>query len=88
MKKTESITSLVLCAGLLTACGDIDSRQHADLPADELEALYGEFQTPPSSAKPGVYWYFMDGIQDRDGMTADLEAMAKAGHVSTWTVGK
>jgi hypothetical protein len=70
-----------LCIALLAACGDVDSGRSADLPANEpvLDALYGQFLTPPSSAKPGVYWYFMDGNQTRGEMTADLEAMAEVG---------
>lgn len=41
--------------------------------------LATQFVTPPDSAKPWVYWYFMDGNLDRAGMTADLEAMKQAG---------
>jgi hypothetical protein len=41
--------------------------------------LAEQFVTPPASAKPWVYWYFMDGNLDRTGMTADLEAMKRAG---------
>ena len=37
------------------------------------------FVNPPDSARPGVYWYFMDGNLDRDAMTKDLESMKKAG---------
>ena len=37
------------------------------------------FLNPPDSARPGVYWYFMDGNLDRDAMTADLESMKQAG---------
>jgi hypothetical protein len=37
------------------------------------------FLNPPDSARPGVYWYFMDGNLDREAMTADLESMKKAG---------
>ena len=44
--------------------------------ADSLQSM---FATPTDSARPGVYWYFMDGNQDRDEMTADLESMKKAG---------
>ncbi|MBC8096972.1 MAG: hypothetical protein H7Y43_14290 [Akkermansiaceae bacterium] len=44
--------------------------------ADDLAK---QFVTPPASAKPWVYWYFMDGNLDRAGMTADLEAMKQAG---------
>ena len=41
--------------------------------------LKQQFANPPDSARPGVYWYFMDGNLDRQGMTADLEAMKAAG---------
>jgi len=37
------------------------------------------FINPPDSARPGVYWYFMDGNLDGKAMTADLESMKKAG---------
>lgn len=37
------------------------------------------FAVPPDSARPWVYWFFMDGNLSRAGMTADLEAMAAAG---------
>lgn len=37
------------------------------------------FQTPPDQARPWVYWMFMDGNLTREGMTADLEAMKRAG---------
>jgi hypothetical protein len=42
-------------------------------------ALKAGFVSPPNSAKPGVYWYFMDGNMNKRSMTADLEAMKKAG---------
>lgn len=42
-------------------------------------SLEKEFQSPSSSARPWVYWYFMDGNMTRAGLTADLEAMKKAG---------
>ncbi len=41
--------------------------------------LESGFAHPPAAAKPWVYWYFMDGNLNRDGMTADLEAMKQAG---------
>lgn len=37
------------------------------------------FINPPDSARPGVYWYFMDGNLSREGITADLESMKEAG---------
>lgn len=56
---------LALCAGLPLAC-----------PADSLDSA---FLKPPPEARPWVYWFFMDGNMTREGITADLEAMAKAG---------
>ena len=41
--------------------------------------LHDSFQNPPDSARPGVYWYFMDGNLSRKAMTADLESMKAAG---------
>ena len=61
---------LHLCLYLLGSLGAIAA------PADSLEA---SFLNPPDSAKPGVYWYFMDGNLDGKEMTADLESMKKAG---------
>ena len=43
------------------------------------DTLADGFAHPPAAPKPWVYWYFMDGNLTRDGMTADLEAMKKAG---------
>jgi hypothetical protein len=41
--------------------------------------LKSGFLNPPDSAKPGVYWYFMDGNLNRESITADLESMKTAG---------
>lgn len=46
---------------------------------DPVRQLRQGFVTPPDSVRPGVYWYFMDGNRTREGMTADLEAMKRAG---------
>ena len=43
------------------------------------ETLEQRFDNPPDSARPGVYWYFMDGNLNGKEMTADLEAMKVAG---------
>jgi hypothetical protein len=44
--------------------------------ADELQ--HG-FLQPPDGARPWVYWVWMDGNLSREGITADLEAMKRAG---------
>jgi hypothetical protein len=42
-------------------------------------ALETGFRAPPASARPWVYWFPLDGNLSRAGITADLEAMARAG---------
>ena len=41
--------------------------------------LEESFRSPPDSARPGVYWYFMDGNMDREMMEVDLQSMYDAG---------
>jgi hypothetical protein len=65
---------ILLSVALLASCS-----KKVEQTANKVEPLKKEFMTPPRSAKPGVYWYFMDGNQDQAQMTKDLEAMAKVG---------
>ncbi|MDE2050898.1 MAG: hypothetical protein KGJ72_07760, partial [Gammaproteobacteria bacterium] len=54
---------------------------------DQLAAL---FASPPESASPGAYWYWLGGQVTRAGITADLTAMRAAG-ISTpmlFSIGK
>ncbi len=44
--------------------------------SDDLAA---NFVTPPAEARPWVYWFWLNGNLTREGMTADLEAMQRAG---------
>ncbi len=37
------------------------------------------FLDPPASARPWVYWFWLDGNITREGITADLEAMKRVG---------
>ena len=41
--------------------------------------LEKSFTDPPDTARPWVYWFWMDGNLNREGITADLEAMKAAG---------
>ncbi len=43
------------------------------------DTLRDDFASPPDSARPWVYWFFMDGNLSREGITADLESMAEVG---------
>ncbi len=44
-----------------------------------VERLAAGFRTPPDSVRPWVYWVWTDGNLSREGITADIEAMKKAG---------
>lgn len=51
-------------------------------PLSQLPAaapLDASFASPPDSARPWTYWMWMDGNLSREGITADLEAMERAG---------
>jgi len=42
-------------------------------------SLAEAFKAPPASARPHTWWHWMNGNISREGITADLEAMAEAG---------
>ncbi|MCX6907978.1 MAG: glycosyl hydrolase, partial [Verrucomicrobia bacterium] len=46
------------------------------MPADDLAK---NFAAPPPAARPWVYYFIMDGNLTREGITADFEAMKRAG---------
>jgi hypothetical protein len=47
--------------------------------APPKDALVESFREPPSSAKPRVFWQWLNGNVTREGITADLEAMHRVG---------
>ncbi len=47
--------------------------------ADRIADLEVGFGHPPDSARPWVYWFVMDGNLSREGITADFEALKRAG---------
>lgn len=58
-----------------TPAGLFAARRAADARPNLSEA----FLRPPAAAKPQVFWYWMNGNVTRDGITRDLEAMARVG---------
>jgi len=61
--------SLVVLSILLYSCSN----------NPKTDFLKEGFLNPPDSARPGVYWYFMDGNLEHEAITADLESMKSAG---------
>jgi len=69
MKNLKINQIFIVLALVFNSCRTIDSG----------DKLRDGFINPPDSARPGVYWYFMDGNIEKEAMTADLESMKEAG---------
>ena len=63
----------VFVALVLTACGT----QHFD--SKEFESLQQAFRNPPQSAKPMVWWHWMNGNITPEGLRSDILWMHRAG---------
>jgi len=61
-----------LACAMLCPCFAAEARAQA------LDLQRG-FENPPAAAKPQVWWHWMNGNVTREGITADLEAMAEVG---------
>ena len=73
MKPTGVVLFLLVLVSH-AGCGS-DSRPAAG-PETNLEQ---SFLDPPPSARPWTWWHWIDGIITKEGITSDLEAMARAG---------
>ncbi len=75
--RLKLITLSILPLFLLNACnGSKDLSKKSEISNAELKK---SFLNPPDSARPGVYWYFMDGNMLKEAMTKDLESMKAVG---------
>jgi len=76
MKRREFIkNSAMTAAAVITPWGIIQSK--SNLP--QGTSLEASFMTPPPSAKPHTWWHWMNGNVTKEGITLDLEAMARVG---------
>jgi hypothetical protein len=81
MKTFRSLGSIILITisalAVLApaACGRRPTAPAAQPSADLLSG----FVSPPASARPWVYWFWLNGNITREGITADLEAMKRVG---------
>ena len=61
---------------LALAAGSICGVTPGEIAAADLEEGFVE---PPDAAKPRTYWWWLNGLVDREGITRDLEEMARVG---------
>lgn len=69
------VFSFLLVMTIVTSCLHAQSTPEPI----HIDSIRRGFTHPPAAARPGVYWYFMDGNRTRAAMTADLESMKRAG---------
>jgi hypothetical protein len=72
MKRTGFLFMVVL-AGHAWGCSDTRPTPAAEASLEEA------FLDPPPSARPWTWWHWIDGNVTKEGITRDLEAMARAG---------
>ncbi len=65
----SALGSILLALASLGVCRAGDARSQ----------LASGFSAPPNSARPWVYWFWLNGNITREGITADLEAMRRVG---------
>jgi hypothetical protein len=69
-----------LCHSLLVGALLLGTTLAAPSAGQDTPALSSAtFLSPPDSAKPWVYWFWLNSNITREGLTADLEAMKSAG---------
>jgi hypothetical protein len=78
-QNVRSLTVITLVAVLLWSGCTKKTIAPTQTDISGIAALRAGFSNPPAWARPGVYWYFMDGNLSEEGMTKDLESMAEAG---------
>ena len=66
--------------GLVAACAfSLGITGLAEAAPSTSRTLEASFKNPPDSARIWVYWFWLNGNITRGGITADLEAMKRAG---------
>src|SRR5437762_404886 len=74
MRRTWNLVKLVSLLSVLTVC--LVARVPRQTPGDTLE---NGFLNPPDSAKPRVWWHWMNGNITKEGIKLDLEWMKRVG---------
>jgi hypothetical protein len=83
IKKSRNMVAVAVAmtmSAIAFAHTDTDRKAAAASP-DSGQNLYQEFQNPPKSARPRVWWHWMNGNITKDGIKKDLLWMQKTGIV-------
>jgi hypothetical protein len=77
MKRRDFVKSVG--AGVALAAVDMPNAAEATSAAGQADALAQGFARPPANARPHTWWHWMNGNVSAQGITLDLEAMARVG---------
>ena len=80
-KKTQTIVTVMAALTLSAAAFAQSNGSAAASGTSAAESLYKEFQNPSKSARPRVWWHWMNGNITKDGIRKDLLWMQKSGIV-------
>lgn len=72
MKKVISISCSFLLFLVAISCNTNENKQ-------SNESFYQDFKTPPNTAKPRVWWHWMNGNITKEGIQKDLDWMESIG---------
>ena len=73
----KNLVHLSLLAVFLIGLNSVNAiAAESATPEDQLK---NDFQKPPAEARPWVYWFWINDNLTREGITADLESMARVG---------
>ena len=80
----RSLRATLVCATALTACAGMAEPGPASVAAPAAKdaaapSLEDQFRNPPQSARPRVWWHWMNGNITQDGIAKDLAWMKRAG---------
>ena len=75
----RSLLPRILSAMVILAAGFDFAAAVEPAPAIPAIELGRQFSSPPPSARPWVYWFWLNSNITKDGITADLEAMKRVG---------
>ncbi len=76
MSKRTPRRALAMAAMAILSGGPVVGQPPSASPAGELER---GFRNPPESARPRVWWHWLNGNVTKEGITADLEWMKRVG---------
>jgi hypothetical protein len=79
MSRRSSVAALVAFVCLSTCSAVAQTSASAPPPAPTVEELLRGFQNPPNSARPRVWWHWMNGNIAPEGIKLDLDWMHSVG---------